>query len=692
VSEVRDLLIEIGTEELPPRALKSLSEAFEQAVTQGLADHDLKAEEVHAYAAPRRLALWLEAVPLGQPDQQIQKRGPAVVAAFDDDGNPTPAASGFARSCGVEVSELEQLETDKGAWLAYTQHQPGKSTANLLPEVVRQALQKLPIPKRMRWGDGEAEFVRPVHWVVMLQGDELVETEILGIQSGRYTRGHRFHHPEQMLIAEPAAYAPMLETEGHVLAEFDARKAAIKGQVIETAESLGGQAVIDEDLLDEVTALVEWPVAVAGGFEERFLDVPQESLISTMQDHQKYFPVVDNQGRLMPWFITISNIESSDVQKVREGNERVIRPRFSDSEFFWNQDRKQGLAAFADELPKVVFQKDLGSLADKTARISRLAAFIAAETGTDTMLAERAAFLSRCDLMSSMVYEFPELQGIMGRYYATHDQEPGDVAQALDEFYMPRHAGDELPSTGSGRAIALADRIDTLVGIFAIGQKPTGTKDPFALRRAALGVLRIIIECGLELDLLQLLHQAAEGLNVFVQVSDESIEETFEYCLERLRAYYQDQGIPLTVFDSVMVLRPPRPLDFDQRVKAVEAFRQLDEAESLAAANKRSGNILKKLEGAVPDTLNSDLLQEEAEQNLALEMDRVRAVVEPLFDEGQYRQGLEQLAVLRNAVDRFFDEVMVMADDEDLRNNRLALLGQLRAMFLRAADLSRLQQ
>jgi glycyl-tRNA synthetase beta chain len=691
VSDTKDLLIEIGTEELPPKALKSLSRAFEQGVTQGLADHDLKASAVHAYAAPRRLALWLEAVPMGQPDQEIQKRGPAVVAAFDEEGNPKPAAIGFARSCGVDVSELEQLETDKGAWLAYTVHQPGKHTAEILPEVVTQALAKLPIPKRMRWGDGDAEFVRPVHWIVMLQGEELIETEILGVSSGRHTRGHRFHHPEEMLIAEPAAYAPMLETEGHVLADFSARKEAIKGQVVEAAESLEGKPVIDEDLLDEVTALVEWPVAIAGSFEERFLAVPQESLISTMQDHQKYFPVVDQEGRLMPWFITISNIESDDAQKVREGNERVIRPRFSDSEFFWNQDRKQPLASHISHLGDVVFQKQLGTLADKTDRVASLSAYIAKELGVSETEARRAAELSKCDLMTSMVYEFPELQGIMGRYYAAHDQEPGDVAAAMDEQYMPRHAGDELPATGVGRVLALADRIDTLMGIFAIGQKPTGTKDPFALRRAALGVLRILIECELDLDLRELFMQSAEALRDRVEVSEEAIEETFEYCLERLKAYYQDQGIPATVFESVMALRPGSPLDFDQRIRAVEAFSHLDEAESLAAANKRSGNILKKLEGELPDRIDSALLQEEAEKALALEVDRIRAIVEPLFDEGRYREALEKLASLRAPVDQFFDDVMVMAEDESLRNNRIALLNQLRGLFLRAADLSRLQ-
>lgn len=691
MTECQDLLIEIGTEELPPKALLKLSNAFASGVTEGLKGNGLLAESVETFATPRRLALWLKSVPIGQEDQTVQRRGPALQAAFDDEGNPTKAAEGFARSCGVSMDDLEKLETDKGAWLSYTEIQKGQQTRALLPEIVEQALARLPIPKRMRWGDGNAEFVRPVHWVLMLQGSEPVEALILDVPAGRETRGHRFHHPDRMLVAEPAAYEPLLETEGRVMPRFEARREAIKAQVIEVAEGLGGRPMIDEALLDEVTALVEWPVAIAGGFEQHYLDVPQETLITTMQDNQKYFPVVDANGGLMPWFITISNIESSDEAKVREGNERVIRPRFSDAEFFWNQDRKKSLSSHRESLKSVVFQKQLGTLWDKSERVGLLSRYIAEQLNVDVMQAQRAAELSKCDLMTDMVYEFPGLQGIMGRYYAAHDGEPGDISQAMDEQYMPRHAGDELPKTDSGRVLALADRLDTLMGIFAIGQKPSGTKDPFALRRAALGVLRILIECRLDLDLQEMLQQAAKGLKDQVAVSEASIEETFEYCLERLKAYYADQDIPLTVIESVMVLRPTRPLDFDHRVHAVAAFSQMEEAESLAAANKRSSNILKKAEGVIPEQVDSALLQEAAEKELVMEMDRIRAVVDPLFAEGRYREALEQLAQLRPSVDRFFDDVMVMAEDVALRNNRLALLNNLHGLFMQAADLSCLQ-
>jgi glycyl-tRNA synthetase beta chain len=691
VTERKDILIEIGTEELPPKSLLKLSEAFAGGVAMGLKEAELEAEASEVFATPRRLALWLKSVPVTQVDQTVQRRGPALQAAFDDDGNPTKAAEGFAQSCGVSVNDLDKLETDKGAWLSFSQVQQGQMTAQLLPTIVEQALARLPIPKRMRWGDGNAEFVRPVHWVLMLQGQDAIEATILDVPAGRETRGHRFHHPEAMLVAEPAAYEPLLESEGRVMPRFANRREAIKAQIIEVAEGLGGQPVIDEDLLDEVTALVEWPVAVAGSFEQHFLEVPHEALITTMQDNQKYFPVVDGEGRLMPWFITISNIESRDESKVREGNERVIRPRFSDAEFFWNQDRKHTLSSHRESLKSVVFQKQLGTLWDKSERVSALSGLIAGQLGLDVAQSQRAADLSKCDLMTDMVYEFPGLQGIMGRYYAAHDGEPGEVSPALDEQYMPRHAGDELPATGVGRVLALADRLDTLTGIFAIGQKPSGTKDPFALRRAALGVLRILIECRLDLDLYAMLEQAAKGLQGQIEVNRQSIDETFDYCLERLKAYYQDQGIPLTIIESVMVLRPTRPLDFDHRVHAVAAFSKLDEAGSLAAANKRSSNILKKVEGELPAQVDSALLKEEAEQALAIEIDRIRAVVEPLFAEGRYREALEQLAQLRTAVDRFFDEVMVMAEDEALRRNRLALLGNLHGLFLQAADLSCLQ-
>ena len=688
--ETRDLLIEIGTEELPPKALLRLSRAFSDGVRKGLIQADLAFGEVHDYAAPRRLAVWIEAVAATQADREQIRRGPALAAAFDDEGNPTPGAQGFARSCGVGVEQLEKLETDKGAWLVHRVMERGRGTAELVPDIVDRALGQLPIPKRMRWGAGTAEFVRPVHWVVLLFGDEVIDAEILGVRSGRETRGHRFHHPAPIYIGEPAAYAPLLQTEGRVLADFAERREAIRGQVIEAGVAAGGRALIDEDLLDEVTALVEWPVAVVGDFETRFLEVPSEALISTMQDNQKYFPVVDAQGRLLPHFITISNIVSRDPAQVKAGNERVVRPRLTDAAFFWNQDRRQRLEARIDRLGTMVFQSRLGTLLDKQKRVARLAAHIAAALGADPRLAERAAMLAKCDLLTQMVFEFPELQGVMGRYYARHDGEPDEVAQAIDEQYRPRFAGDALPETATGQALAIADRLDTLVGIFAIGQPPTGDKDPFALRRAALGVLRILIEGGRDLDLAELLAAAAAGFPAALAAGT-AVDGVFEFMMERLRAYYTDAGIAPDVFDAVRAQRPTRPLDFHARLHAVTEFRALPEAESLAAANKRIGNILRKTEEAIPAAVAAERLVDAAERDLAKGLDELRGEVESAFDRGDYTTGLRRLAALREPVDRFFDNVMVMAEDAALRANRLALLLQLQSLFLRAADLSRLQ-
>lgn len=695
--ETRDLLIEIGTEELPPKALLRLSRAFSDGVRKGLIQADLAFGEVHDYAAPRRLAVWIEAVAATQADREQIRRGPALAAAFDDEGNPTPGAQGFARSCGVGVEQLEKLETDKGAWLVHRVMERGRGTAELVPDIVDRALGQLPIPKRMRWGAGTAEFVRPVHWIVLLFGDEVIDAEILGVRSGRETRGHRFHHPAPIYIGEPAAYAPLLQTEGRVLADFAERREAIRGQVIEAGVAAGGRALIDEDLLDEVTALVEWPVAVVGDFETRFLEVPSEALISTMQDNQKYFPVVDAQGRLLPHFITISNIVSRDPAQVKAGNERVVRPRLTDAAFFWNQDRRQRLEARIDRLGTMVFQSRLGTLLDKQKRVARLAAHIAAALGADPRLAERAAMLAKCDLLTQMVFEFPELQGVMGRYYARHDGEPDEVAQAIDEQYRPRFAGDALPETATGQALAIADRLDTLVGIFAIGQPPTGDKDPFALRRAALGVLRILIERKLDLDLVELLGEAGKEISATLKLNRENIEkviaDVFIFMMERLRAYYTDIGISPDVFEAVVQApKPPtRPLDFHARLHAVTEFRALPEAESLAAANKRIGNILRKTEEAIPAAVAAERLVDAAERDLAKGLDELRGEVESAFDRGDYTTGLRRLAALREPVDRFFDNVMVMAEDAALRANRLALLQQLQSLFLRAADLSRLQ-
>ena len=683
---LQDLLVEIGTEELPPKALPTLSAAFTDGIIKGLTEAGLQAETVIPYAAPRRLAVWVKGVAAQQADQIIEKRGPAIKGAFDAEGNPTKAALAFAASCGVSVAELGKLETDKGAWLVFRQQQAGQATAALFPAMVEKSLAALPIPKRMRWGSGTAEFVRPVHWLVMLADDSVIDAEILGIKTGRESYGHRFHAPEAVSITSPATYAAQLQ-DAFVVADFAARRDTIREQVQTTAASFGGTAVMPDGLLDEVTALVEYPNAVAGKFEERFLDVPQEALISTMQDNQKYFALVDANGKLMSHFITIANIASRDVARVAEGNERVIRPRFSDAEFFWTQDKKQTLASRRDGLKTMVFQQKLGTLYDKSARVAQLAAYIADQLGADAALAVRAAELGKCDLITNMVFEFTELQGIMGRYYANHDGEAAEVAAALDEQYMPRFAGDELPASTTGQILALAERLDTLAGIFGIGQKPTGAKDPFGLRRAALGALRLLIEKQLPLDLADLLDKAADSLTAQLG-SKPATNETLDYILERLRGYYQEQGIGADVVEAVAALKPTQPLDFDRRVKAVAAFRQLSAAESLAAANKRISNILKKVDGELPQTVNADLLQLPAEQALAQAVQAQQDKVLPLFASGDYEAALLSLAELREPVDQFFDDVMVMADDVALKNNRLALLNSLRGLFLRVADLS----
>ena len=692
MSDTRNLLIEIGTEELPPKALKRLSNAFTQGIESGLMKAELAHGRIASYASPRRLAVLIEDLVTTQADKEVERRGPAVKAAFDEDGNPTRAAIGFAKSCGTEVDQLETVETDKGAWLSFSSRQQGRATSSLIPEIVSESLDQLPIPKRMRWGSLKAEFVRPVHWLVLLFGDEVIDTEILSVKSGRETRGHRFHHPETIYLGEPEAYSPILESEGRVIADFSDRREAVRAQVMEIASTVGGTAVIDDDLLDEVTALVEWPVAILGNFEERFLDVPAECLISAMKGHQKYFHLVDGEGKLMPNFITLSNIESSDPDVVREGNERVIRPRLSDAEFFWNQDRKKRLEDHTESLKTILFQKKLGSLYDKTGRVTSLAATIAEAIGGDQAMAQRAAKLGKCDLMTEMVCEFPELQGIMGRYYAQLDNEDREVAIALEEQYMPRFAGDQLPETKTGQSISIAEKLDTLVGIFAIGQPPTGDRDPFALRRATLGTLRIIIEKELDLDLLQLLQQAAGGLsNVDVTANEEVISQVFDFMMERLRNIYLDQQIAPDTFEAVLARRPSQPLDFNQRIHAVTTFRQLPEAESLAAANKRISNILKKTDESIPEVANTEKLLESAEKELASTLNTLTDEVAPLLADRNYTQALKKLAALREPVDNFFDDVMVMVEDTELRANRLALLSQLQGLFLKVADLSKLQ-
>ncbi len=623
-----------------------------------------------------------------QQDKSVEKRGPAVKAAFDDAGNPTRALTGFATSLGVTPDQLDTLETDKGAWVVYRTVEQGKPTVELMPELVEQSLASLPIPKRMRWGAHRTEFVRPVHWVVMLFGNKVIETPIMGLNPGNKTRGHRFHCPKSLIVPTPNDYEVVLKQEGYVIADFAERREQIRAGVTELAEKeAGGKAVIDEDLLDEVTALNEWPVPLMGRFEERFLEVPAEALISSMKEHQKYFHVVAADGEMLPLFITVANIESKDPSQVISGNEKVIRPRLSDAAFFYETDRKTKLEDRIDALKPIVFQEKLGSIYDKSVRVAALAKKIADAIGSDPALAERAAMLAKTDLVTEMVLEFTDLQGIMGQYYAANDGEPEDVAKALNEQYMPRFAGDDLPTTLTGCAIAIADRLDSLVGLFGINQPPSGTRDPFALRRASLGVLRIIIERELPLDLQTCCEWAEENFTVLTEQN--SASTVVDYMLDRFRAHYDEQGIGAEVYLAVHARRPTRPLDFDRRVKAVEAFRQLPEAQALAGANKRVSNILTKQGGdSIGETVDASLLQDSAEKALAEQVDQQSARVLPLFENGDYASALSSLASLREPVDSFFDEVMVMADDEAIRNNRLALLNRLRNLFLRVADIS----
>ncbi len=689
VSQSSDLLIEIGTEELPPKALQTLSNAFTTGIVAGLKEASLEAKEVISYAAPRRLAVLLKSIPTKQADQSIERKGPAKAAAFDNDGNPTKAVEGFARSCGVTPQKLDEIETPKGTWLVFKQDVAGRNTRELVADIVSQSLAKLPIPKRMRWGASDIEFVRPVHWVLMMLGDEVINAEILGVASGNTTKGHRFHHPETIVIKQAAGYADQLRQQGHVIAHFAERRDEVRAQAEVAAKALGGAAYIEDALLDEVTALIELPIAVSGSFDNSFLKIPHECLISSMQDHQKYFPVIDNSDQLMAHFITTSNIKSSNPDTVRQGNERVINPRFADAKFFWDQDCKVTLESRRENTKKIVFQQKLGTLYEKTERVEKLAGFIADELGADKQQAMRAAVLSKCDLLSEMVNEFAELQGIMGRYYAKKDGESEGVAAAMQEQYQPGFAGDVIPVSETGKILSLADKLDTLMGIFAIGMKPTGSKDPFSLRRAALGVLRIIIEGKLSLNLKELLTKAYEGLAEKVD-SKESIQAALSFIMERLPAYYKDQGIDAETVAAVASLKPISPLDFDHRVKAVAKFKTLTEAEPLAAANKRISNILKKVQGSISESVNESLFKEPQENALYESVKAQQKIVAPLFESGDYSAALTSLASLKEDVDNFFDGVMVMDEDEALKSNRLALLAQLRGLFLNIADLSRL--
>ena len=713
-AERRDFLLEIGTEELPPKSLPALQQALVAGLAAGLDKAGLAHGELAGFATPRRLAVWVKRLAAEQPEQHLKRRGPPVNAAFDTAGEPTRAALAFAESCGSTVEALQKLDEGKGTFLFFLGTKPGARAVELLPGLVQAALDALPIPRRMHWGSGTALFVRPVHWVVMLFGKDLVPATLLDTPAGHLTRGHRFHAPRPIRIASPGSYERTLRERGYVLADFAARREHIRTQVAAAAANVPGRALITEALLQEVTALVEWPVVLTGRFEERFLSLPREVLTSTLEDHQRYFPVEDAQGRLLPAFIAVSNIESRDPATVRAGNERVVRPRLADAAFFWEQDRKQPLAARRAALDAVTFQAKLGSLGDKTRRVSALAAEIAVAAGGSREHARRAAELCKCDLLTAMVGEFPELQGIMGSYYAQADGEPHEVAAAIREHYLPRAAGDQLPATGAGLAVAIADKLDTLAGIFAIGEKPTGTKDPFGLRRAALGVQRILIEKTLELDLRKYIDQALAAVRADIErvrapaataqptpaAPDSTASEIYDFLMERLRAYYLDSAgappmpgqaaVTTEMFDAVLAARPGSPLDFDARLKALSTFLELPESASLTAANKRIANILRKANMTPPAEVNVLHLRESAEVRLFDSMRALRDAVATATAQHEYAGALGRLAQLRPAVDAFFDQVMVMDENPQLRANRLSLLAQLQGLFAGVADLSRL--
>ena len=696
----KTFLVEIGTEELPPKALRSLAESFAANFTAELDNAGLAHGTVQWFAAPRRLALKVANLAEAQPDREIEKRGPAIAQAFDAEGKPSKAAEGWARGCGITVDQAERLTTDKGEWLLYRAHVKGESTEALLPNMVATSLAKLPIPKLMRWGASDVHFVRPVHTVTLLLGDKVIPATILGIQSDRVIRGHRFMGEPEFTIDNADQYPEILRERGKVIADYEERKAKIKADAEEAARKIGGNADLSESLLEEVASLVEWPVVLTAKFEEKFLAVPSEALVYTMKGDQKYFPVYANDGKLLPNFIFVANIESKDPQQIISGNEKVVRPRLADAEFFFNTDRKKRLEDNLPRLQTVLFQQQLGTLRDKTDRIQALAGWIdliqalagwiAEQIGADVNHATRAGLLSKCDLMTNMVFEFTDTQGVMGMHYARHDGEAEDVAVALNEQYQPRFAGDDLPSNPVACALAIADKMDTLAGIFGIGQHPKGDKDPFALRRAALGVLRIIVEKNLNLDL-QTLTEEAVRLYGDKLTNANVVDDVIDFMLGRFRAWYQDEGYTVDTIQAVLARRPTRPADFDARMKAVSHFRTLEAAAALAAANKRVSNILAKSDEVLSDRVNASTLKEPEEIKLAMQVVVLRDKLEPYFAEGRYQDALVELAELREPVDAFFDKVMVMVDDKELRINRLTMLEKLRELFLRVADISLLQ-
>lgn len=683
------LLIELGTEELPPKALKKLATTFYSSITEQLDNASLRYSEAKWFATPRRLAVLVSELENQQADKTVEKRGPAVNVAFDADGNPTKAAQGWARSNGITVQQADRLTTDKGEWLLHKAVQKGQTVAELVPAMFATAVTKLPIPKPMRWGSSRIQFIRPVHTITMMFGDQVIAGEILGVQSSNVLKGHRFHHQGDVVLDNAANYQAALKA-AYVIADYDVRRQAIVDDVNAAAANLNATALLDDELVDEVTSINEWPSVLVGSFDEDFLQVPAEPLIYSMKDHQKYFPAMDANGNLLAKFIFVTNIESKKPEEVIRGNEKVIRPRLADAEFFFATDKKQTLESRLASLENVLFQKQLGTLKAKSERIADLSKYIANSIGANSDNAYRAGLLSKTDLMSEMVLEFPQVQGTMGKYYAQNDGEAAEVAQALEDQYRPRFSGDTLPEGVIGASVAIADKVDTLVGIFGINQAPKGDKDPFALRRAAIGLIRVIIEKELALDIKDLLSVSSNSYGDKL-VNTNTAADVIDFIMGRFRAYYQEQGISVDVIQAVLANKPTAPLDFDQRVKAVSYFRSLEEAQALAAANKRVGNILAKFDGELFAEFNLDLATEPAEIALAKQYQALTSELEPLFANKDYQQALSKLASLRVTIDEFFDNVMVMAEDEAVKTNRLTLLSQLRASFFNVADISLLQ-
>jgi glycyl-tRNA synthetase beta chain len=683
------LLIELGTEELPPKSLRILATTFYEKIKLQLDEAKLSYSDIYWYATPRRLAVKVDNLVANQAEKAIEKRGPAVSVAFDAEGKPSKAAEGWARSNSITVAQAERLITDKGEWLLYKTTEQGKHVEQLIPDMVNLAIAKLPVPKPMRWGSGRTQFIRPVHTLTLLYGSNIIAGESLNIRSNNLVTGHRFHHHGLVVLAHANDYESALKA-AHVVVDYQARKNTIQQQINAAALAIGGFVLPDDELLEEVTSLVEWPVVLTGSFDKEFLNVPAEPLIYSMKDHQKYFPVTDSEGKLLNKFIFVSNIDSKDPSQVIKGNEKVIRPRLADAEFFFKTDKKQSLESRLQGLESMLFQKQLGTVKAKSERIASLSAFVADKTGDDTAIAYRAGLLSKTDLMSDMVLEFPQVQGTMGKYYAQHDGESADVAQALEDQYRPRFAGDVLPEQTIGCAVAIADKVDTLVGIFGINQAPKGDKDPFALRRAAIGLIRIMIEKNLNLDIADLVAKSVELYQDKLS-NQEVTQQVLEFVFGRYRAYYQDQNITVDVIQAVLANAPSSPLDFDKRIHAVTHFKTLGEAATLAAANKRVGNILVKFKGELFNAFKLDLATEAAEAELASAFSVVNTKIAPLMATKDYQSALTELAALKQPIDNFFDHVMVMADDEQVKTNRLTLLNEIRNSFLAIADISLLQ-